>query len=99
MPKEDEKVKELDDLFLQCEQLKDMILVELGKLGESLNGMVQKMGGNDPAKFKTSLGSLKSFLQSSSSMMGSLDSQVKQITNDITKLKTFMDQVGMMCRS
>jgi hypothetical protein len=76
-----------------------MILVELGKLGETLNGLVQKMGGNDPAKIKIHSGTLQVILPIIFQLMASLDSQEKQITNDITKLKTFMDQVGIMCRS
>ena len=96
MPKNDEKLKALDDMILQTDQLKSMILAELGVLTDSFNGMVQKMGGSDPKVMENALQSLNSFLKSSSNMMNALTKQIKEITNNAMKTKTMLDQVARM---
>lgn len=98
MSMSDERVELLDEKLMQADQLKNMVMNEVGKVGESLEATVKKMGGLDPVKFKKSIKSMKSFLKSSNDMMNTVNEQVKQLTKDITKLKTMMDQVGMMMK-
>ncbi len=97
MPKKDdqsEKMKILDDIFLQTEQLKDLIISETRKLNSVMEESVKTVASSDPKVLNNTINSLKSFLQSSSSMMSSLNQQVKEITSDVSKLKVMMDQVG-----
>ena len=98
MPSDDDKVKVLDEKFLELDQLKNMIIGEMMKMNEGIINATKALGGSDPKALQSALSSLKSFLQSSSSMMASLNTSVKEILSEVTKAKTLMEQVGMIAQ-
>jgi hypothetical protein len=98
MSADEQKMKLLDEKFMELDQLKNMIIGELMKMNEGLVNATKALGGSDPKALQNALSSLKSFLQSSSSMMNSLNSSVRELLSEVTKAKTLMEQVGMIAQ-